>query len=325
MRLDNNVLLYRQRLPLEVKERMSVRRLEQFVDIYGDDVYVSFSGGKDSRVLLYLCRKYIDRNMPAVFLDTWMEYPALREYVYQFDNVTYIKPEKLPKQIIEECGWCFPSKDVAEAVYAYRKGQQWAINKLNGLDREGNPCKFRERYKKWLPLVDCPELISHRCCLEMKEFPVQKYERLTGKKPIVALMASESARRRESYLRTGCNSFDSERAICKPMGFWTEQDVLRYHCKNGIELAPPYGDIVAKGTAPLRCIPQRGCESCMLKTTGEQRTGCMFCPVGGHLDNFAKLERLKAVNPVLYDYCMEELGEKRLIEWVRRNILKREG
>jgi hypothetical protein len=45
----------------------------------------------------------------------------------------------------------------------------------------------------------------------------------------------------------------------------------------------------------------------------------MFCPVGGHLNNFSKLERLKYRNPKVYDYCMEELKEKELVDWVRKN------
>jgi len=28
---------------------------------------------------------------------------------------------------------------------------------------------------------------------------------------------------------------------------------------------------------------------------------------------------LKKFNPRLYDYCMEELGEKRLLDWVGKN------
>lgn len=45
----------------------------------------------------------------------------------------------------------------------------------------------------------------------------------------------------------------------------------------------------------------------------------MFCPVGCHLDNYQKFERLKKYNSNLYDYCMEELGEKEVIEWIKKN------
>ena len=54
-------------------------------------------------------------------------------------------------------------------------------------------------------------------------------------------MAEESARRKEAYLRTGCNSFESERPLSKPMGFWRAQDVLRYTVEKQLEIAEPYG------------------------------------------------------------------------------------
>ena len=42
-----------QALPLSVKVRMTETRIRQWVDYYGESgVYISFSGGKDSTVLL---------------------------------------------------------------------------------------------------------------------------------------------------------------------------------------------------------------------------------------------------------------------------------
>ena len=143
--LSNKELQYRQSLPLDVKEVMTRNRIKAFIAKYGESgVYVSFSGGKDSTVLLHQVRKYYP-DVEAVFLDTWMEYPQIRQYVKQFDNVKVIKPEKSMKQIIEDDGWCFPSKDVAEAIEAARRGLKWAINKLNGLDGKGNPDPYRKQ------------------------------------------------------------------------------------------------------------------------------------------------------------------------------------
>ena len=48
----------------------------------------------------------------------------------------------------------------------------------------------------------------------------------------------------------------------------------------------------------------------------------MFCPVGCHLTDFGKFKRLKKFNPRLYDYCMEELGEKKLLDWVEKNYAR---
>lgn len=315
--LSADTLRCRQSLPLEVKVAMTRSRVRNFINEYGTDgVYISFSGGKDSTVLMDIVRKE-DSRIPAVFVDTWMEYPEIRQFVKKQENVIVLKPMMTLKEIISQYGWCFPSKDVAQAIWYARKGNQWAINKLHGLDTDGKVSPYRQRYIKWLPLYESDILISHFCCDKQKEEPAALYEKQTGRHPILANMADESARRKEAYLRTGCNSFESRRPLSKPMGFWQEQDVLQYKVQNNIELAGPYGDVVEEGQVPgqISFEPSGG----RLRCTGEQRTGCMFCPVGCHLTDFAKFKRLKKFNPRLYDYCMEELGEKKLLEWIERN------
>lgn len=311
------MLRYRQSLPLDVKVVMTRNRIRTFIDEYGTDgVYISFSGGKDSTVLLDIVRKEYP-GIPTVFVDTWMEYPELRQFVRKQENVVVLKPKMMLKEIISRYGWCFPSKDVAQAIWYARQGKQWALNKLYGLDSDGKKSLYRQQYIKWLPLYESDLLISPFCCDKQKEEPAALYEKQTGRHPILATMAEESARRRVAYLQTGCNSFEGHRPMSKPMGFWREQDVLQYKVENNIELAGPYGEVVEVGQTPgqMCFLPTGG----KLRCTGEQRTGCMFCPVGCHLTGFAKFRRLKKYNPRLYDYCMEELGEKKLIEWVEKN------
>lgn len=81
-----------QALPLEAKVAMSQVRIRAWVNEYGvDGVYISFSGGKDSTVLLDLVRK-IYPDVPAVFVDTGLEYPEVREFVKTFPNVVWLKP-----------------------------------------------------------------------------------------------------------------------------------------------------------------------------------------------------------------------------------------
>lgn len=305
--ISPELLRYRQALPLYIKENMTRNRIRSFVETYGTDgVYLSVSGGKDSCVLLDIVRNMYP-GIEAVFVDTWMEFPEIRNFIKQFDNVRILKPEKSLKQIINECGWCFPGKEVASAVKAARQGTPWAVRKLDGVNKNGMPSKYRERYVKWKVLIDAPFLISDQCCFEMKEKPLLQYEKESGKKPIVALLAEESQRRRIAYLRTGCNSFDGSRVMSKPLAFWTEQDILWYIVEHDIGIAPPYGNIIKGVDGKLKC-------------TKEQRTGCMFCPVGCHLDGFGKYRRLKEYNQQLYDYCMHELGLNFVLKWIKENI-----
>ena len=110
-----------QSLPLEAKIRMTKYRIRQWVEYYGEDgVYVSFSGGKDSTVLLDLVRQMYS-NVTAVFVDTGLEYPEIREFVKTFSNVVWLKPKKNFKQVITEYGYPFISKEVSDKVDGARK------------------------------------------------------------------------------------------------------------------------------------------------------------------------------------------------------------
>lgn len=106
-----------QALPLSAKIKMTNYRIRQWVDEYGTDgVYVSFSGGKDSTVLLDLVRKNYP-DVPAVFCDTGLEYPEVRNFVKTYDNVVWLKPKMTFKQVIEKYGYPFISKEVSGCVY----------------------------------------------------------------------------------------------------------------------------------------------------------------------------------------------------------------
>lgn len=110
-----------QSLPLQAKIQMTRRRISEWVDAFGEDgIYVSFSGGKDSTVLLDIVRKdYPD--VRAVFIDTGLEYPEIRKFVRMFDNVDWLKPKMTFKQVIEKYGYPFISKEVSECVDGARK------------------------------------------------------------------------------------------------------------------------------------------------------------------------------------------------------------
>lgn len=63
-----------QSLPLSAKIQMTERRIREWVEYYGTDgTYLAFSGGKDSTVLLDISRK-IYPGLPAVFVDTGLDY-----------------------------------------------------------------------------------------------------------------------------------------------------------------------------------------------------------------------------------------------------------
>ena len=110
-----------QALPLKDKVEMTKERIKAWVDHFGlDHVSVSFSGGKDSTVLLHIAREMYP-DMKAVFVDTGLEYPEIRDFVKTFDNVDWIKPKMNFRQVIEKYGYPFISKEVSETVQGARK------------------------------------------------------------------------------------------------------------------------------------------------------------------------------------------------------------
>lgn len=74
----------RQSWSLEQKIDHSLGTIEAFVSRMGgvDKVYLSFSGGKDSTVLLHLARR-IFPDILAVFCSTGNEYPEIIQFVNQ--------------------------------------------------------------------------------------------------------------------------------------------------------------------------------------------------------------------------------------------------
>lgn len=155
---------------------------------------------------------------------------------------------------------------------------------------------------KYFDLVNVDFLIGNYCCNEMKEKPLKKIKL----KPIVGTLAEESDRRLQGWLKTGCYVFEKGKEICKPLSVWTEQDILAYIKKYNLQIASVYGDIAYKddnGIIYDNLLFDNGCKLC---TTGCQRTGCIFCGFGSHLEQKGqgRFLKLKQTHPRQYEYCM---------------------
>lgn len=75
---------------LEHKIQVTQTRIIEWYERNDGKVYISFSGGKDSTVLLDLARR-IYPDIPAVFVDTGLEYPEIKEFVKTIPNVEGVK------------------------------------------------------------------------------------------------------------------------------------------------------------------------------------------------------------------------------------------
>lgn len=287
------------KMPYEEKLQRSKELILEWYLQYRGNVYVSFSGGKDSTALLHLARSIKGcEGIPGVFIDTGLEYPEIRDFVRQQENIAWVKPKKTFKEVIEHYGWPVVSKETARYIYEIRNSNSEKTRQLRL-----NFGHFFALKKKWEPLINAPFKISDFCCREMKKNPVKEYEKLTGAKPMIGVMASESRQRLSTYLITNCNAFSAKHPISRPIIFWSEQDTLRYLYENNIPIASVYGDIV--------------CEDGVYKTTGVERTGCMFCMFGAHNKCDRRFELMQQTHPKQYDYIMNTLGGKEVLEFVK--------
>jgi len=284
-------LQQRQGLDLRVKVELSKKRIRDFYEHFNGQVYVSFSGGKDSTVLLHLIRS-IYPDAPAVFIDTGLEYPEIKEFVRTIPNVTWVKPKMTFKEVLDKYGYPIISKEQSQYLDQYRNAKSLKTKQTRLYGNKWNQGKIS---KKWRHCIKAPFKISDRCCEVMKKRPIKKYEKETGLHPFLGTMACESCHRKVLYLKTGCNSFNSKRPKSAPIAFWLEQDIWDYLKENNIHYSKIYD-------------------------MGAKRTGCMFCMFGVHLEKGEnRFQRMKKSHPKLWDYCINKLECGKVLDYINVN------
>lgn len=292
-----------QSLPLEAKIILTQKRIKEWYEITGGECYISYSGGKDSLVLLTLVRE-IYPDCPAVFVDTGLEYPEVKEFALNTPNVTIIKPKISFRRVIIDEGYPVVSKEIAQAVreanlsdglkYAYR------LRQFEGTHPVRN-------FKSSAFLLNAPFKISEKCCNHLKKNPLKEYTKKTGRYPFVGTLAQESNIRQLSWIRYGCNSFETSNKRSQPLAFWTEQSILQFLYERNMKIPSVYGEIIKNDKYSL---------------TGLQRTGCMFCLFGAKYDKEIKrFLFLKERYPQVYKYCLKDiekggLGMKEVLDFL---------
>ena len=112
-----------QSLPLEAKVAMTKARIEAWIrEFDSDGCYISFSGGKDSTVLMDIIRNEMrERDIPAMFVDVPTQYPELRDFAKTWDNVEIVRPKVSFMEVCDKYGFPLISKEVSESVYGARR------------------------------------------------------------------------------------------------------------------------------------------------------------------------------------------------------------
>lgn len=308
---------------LDQKEQRSLAKIAEWFSYWNNAVYVAFSGGKDSSVLADLCGFWcsiIKATLYLCFVNTGLEYPEIQKHVRLFAEylrnkydievvLDIIRPEMRFDEVIKTYGYPIISKEVSTDIEYAKKGAQWAAYKFQGKNSDGTYSQRKQSFKRYAPLVYTDIKPSSKCCSVMKKAPAKKYEKETKRKAIIATLAEESSMRENAWLKNGCNAFNAKRETSQPMSFWTEQDVLQYIKDAQLPIASVYGDIVYAEDSEQMRIEDYGIDCGgkeKLRTTGCDRTGCIFCAFGCHLEKEpSRFQRLKETHPRQYEYCME--------------------
>jgi 3'-phosphoadenosine 5'-phosphosulfate sulfotransferase (PAPS reductase)/FAD synthetase len=293
-KIDKSRLLkMRQNYPLELKVEMSKLRIRQWYKLHHGKVYVSFSGGKDSTVLVDLVHS-IYPDVEIVFVDTGLEYPEIRKFVKTFPNATWLRPKMNFKKVIEKYGYPAISKEQSKYIREVQRGTTKYMEDKRRFGKNGTRSGMVS--KKWQFLFEADFKVSDQCCDVMKKHPLHQYEK-NGKKPFIGTMAEDSMLRKQSYIRYGCNMSNGKQS--RPMMFWNEDDVWEYIRSKDLAYSKIYD-------------------------MGEKRTGCMFCMFGVHMEksdlfNKNRFQRMKVSHPNMYKYCIKKLGIGKVLDAINVN------
>ena len=187
-----------------------IKVIQEIINKHGENkFYLSFSGGKDSTVLSHLLDMALpDNRIPRVFIDTGIEYLAIRSFVHELaikdPRFVMIKPSQPIKAILEKDGYPFKSKEHSLKVGLYQSGSRCAsvLKYKDGKSMMVCPkqllCQFEDGY---------PLHLSALCCKKLKKDPAHKYEQESGRTIAMTAMRREEKGQRANI---GCVLTDSQ-------------------------------------------------------------------------------------------------------------------
>lgn len=276
------------------------RKLVDFVNhknIPLDKVCLSFSGGKDSTILLKMIEEIGWKNkIKVVFFNTLMEFDATVEFVNKKRQEGWVIDETKPKknhiQIYKEYGYPFQSKYISEMIGRLQKHNfdfvkdtyksfeeliikypncKTALRWLTGKDMKSLFCP--QWVKRQLPFLKIK--IANKCCEFLKKKPVKDYEKEHKIiLHIIGIRQAEGLSRKNAFRSCIWSDTSKNKHKFFPILFFSDKDVWECINKKNIELSKAY------------------------TLYGMERTGCVGCPFS--LNYKKELEALKQYEPKRY-------------------------
>ena len=248
----------------------------KFRKIKLNEYYLSYSGGKDSHLLYWFIKEYAPefKNILVVGVNTYMEYPEIRDRIYKNCDKVLI-PALKPFEIKAKYG-----------IPCFSKSQDFFIELIqNGSTAPSILKRFLGKEKSWhnvskkarnYVLSGKAHKISNKCCKYLKKEPLKKFEKENTKKAILGIKGTESKLRKTQY--KSCFTKDKKFV---PLFDLTDDLEKQIYKQFNIEIPKIYNYI--------------------------SRTGCMGCPYGNYKKEIEKeLDLLdKAQREFVCDYFRE--------------------
>lgn len=274
-------------MSLDDRIRDACHRIEELYYETHGKCYVSFSGGKDSTVLLALikmCEEIYtipENAIPAVFSNTGIELGITYDFVKRvkkeyYPNVVVIHPVKPFSWVIDHEGKPLKSKMKSKDLRQYHFGKRSAMLVELLLQGQSGTGKMSSKHRiadrdMHMMHDDFPIKASNKCCDWMKKKPFEHYAKESGMLGNMQGVRLSEGGARESAanvrLRSGgklCTWVKNGIIQKAPIIDWSDEDVEEFITKYNVPLSDAYTKF------------------------NFTRTGCMACPFARDVDNDLK-------------------------------------
>ena len=290
---------------LDDRIRDACHRIEELYYETNGKCYVSFSGGKDSTVLLALikmCEEILTippNSIPAVFSNTGIEMQVTIDFVQwvkenYYPNVVTIRPVKSFDWVMKNCGKPLKSKMKSKDLHQYFCGKrsESLLLLLLGLTGNGKMCSKHKIGDGDMHLLhdNLGIIPSAKCCDWMKKKPFEKYAKDSGMLGCLQGVRQGEGGARDSAVTVRlfhggklCTWVKNGIIQKAPLIDWSSEDIEEFIEKYNVPLSKAYTEF------------------------GFQRTGCCACPFARDVDR--NLEYLYYHEPNRYKAMMHWLKD----------------